>query len=77
MIDMVNEPQGSIRVEDVDPLTRRVYPDEGQAPYAIYVLEGIRGKGRVEPNDFMGRGAEKGREMSKSYTDEFIRWLTS
>lgn len=69
--------KSSIRVEDVDPLTRRVYPDEGQAPYAEYVLRGVRGKATVEPNDFMGRGAEKGREMSKSYTDEFIRWLTS
>ena len=52
--------KSSIRVEDVDALTRRVFPDENQAPYAIYVLEGVRGKGRVAPNDFMGRGAEKG-----------------
>ena len=69
--------KGSIRVEDVDALSRRVYPDEGQAPYAIYVLEGVRGKARVEPNDFMGRGAERGQEMSQSNINEFIEWLKS
>ena len=67
--------KSSIRVEDVDKLTRRVYPDEGQAPYAIYVLEGIRGKGRVAPNDFMGRGAERGRTSSEKYVTDFITWL--
>lgn len=69
--------KSSIRVEDVDALSRRVYPDEGQAPYAIYVLEGVRGKARVEPNDFMGRGAEAGQEMSQSNINEFIEWLKS
>ena len=68
--------KSSISVEDVDSLTRRVYPDEGQAPYAEYVLRGVRGKAKVAPNDFMGRGAERGQQMSQSYTDEFIRWLT-
>ena len=69
--------KGSVRVEDIDNLSRRVYPDEGQAPYAIYVLEGVRGKARVEPNDFMGRGAERGQEMSQSNITEFIEWLKS
>ncbi|WP_407376624.1 hypothetical protein [Methanobrevibacter sp.] len=67
--------KSSIRVEDVDQLSRRVYPDEGQAPYAIYVLKGVRGKATVEPNDFMGRGAERGRTASEKYITDFISWL--
>lgn len=67
--------KSSVRVEDVDNLTRRVYPDEGQAPYAIYVLKGVRGKGRVAPNDFIGRGAEAGRTASEKYVTDFISWL--
>ena len=39
--------KSSIRVEDVDALTRRVFPDEHQAPYAEYVIRGVRGKGTV------------------------------
>lgn len=31
--------KSSIRVEDVDPLTRRVYPDEGQAPMLFMSLK--------------------------------------
>jgi len=69
--------KGSIRVEDIDNLSRRVFPDEGQAPYAIYVLKGVRGKARVEPNDFMGRGAEKGKVMSDGKVNEFLSWLKS
>ena len=69
--------KSSIRVEDVDKLSRRVFPDEGQAPYAYYVLIGVRGKGRVPPNDFMGRGAERGKEGSETYVNEFMDWLKS
>lgn len=69
--------KSSIRVEDIDEFSRRVYPDEGQAPYAYYVLKGIRGKAKVDENDFMGRGAEQGKQMSESNIDEFLGWLKS
>lgn len=29
------------------------------APHGIFVLEGVRGKGRVKPIDFLGDGLEK------------------
>lgn len=69
--------KSSIRVEDIDNLSRRVFPDENQAPYAEYVLCGIRGKGKVPENDFMGRGAEKGKVMSDGKVNEFLSWLKS
>ena len=63
--------KSSIRVEDIDNLSRRVFPDENQAPYAEYVLRGVRGKGKV------GRGAEKGKAMSDGKVNEFLSWLKS
>ena len=41
------------------------YYDEGNASYGIYVLRGIRGKGRVAPIDFLGDGLEKTLENYK------------
>ncbi len=32
--------QGSTKVENLDPFTSRIYPDEGQAPYAEFVING-------------------------------------
>ena len=46
--------KSSIRVEDIDDFSRRVYPDEGQARYGYFVLIGVRGKGRVEPRACAG-----------------------
>lgn len=69
--------KSSIRVEDIDDFTRRVYPDERQAPYAEYVIRGVRGKAFVGENDFLGRGAEQGRAMSEGTINEFLGWLKS
>lgn len=69
--------KSSIRVEDIDDFTRRVYPDEHQAPYAEYVIRGVRGKAFVGENDFLGRGAEQGKAMSEGTINEFLGWLKS
>jgi len=51
---------------DVRPITKTSrmvtgYYDEGNADYGIYVLRGIRGKGRAKagPIDFLGDGLNK------------------
>ena len=41
------------------------YYDEGNADYGIYVLRGVRGKGRVAPIDFLGDGLNKTLENYK------------
>ena len=46
---------------DVRPLSKTSrmitgYYDEGNADYGIFVIRGIRGKGRVAPIDFLGDG---------------------
>lgn len=46
---------------DVRPLSKTSrmitgYYDEGNADYGIFVIRGIRGKGRVTPIDFLGDG---------------------
>lgn len=67
--------QGSITIDNVSDYVKRVYPDEGIAHYAIYVLIGVRGKGRVAPNDFMGRGLEAAQGEIDSAVNEFKSWV--
>ena len=67
--------QGSISIDNVSDYVKRIYPDEGIAPYAIYVLMGVRGKARVDPNDFMGRGFEAAQDEIDSAIEEFKSWL--
>ena len=67
--------QGSISIDNVSDYVKRIYPDEGIAPYAIYVLIGVRGKGSVPANDFLGRGLEKAQPEIDSAVNEFKSWL--
>lgn len=48
-------------VRPISKLERLIvgYYDEGAADYGIYVLIGVRGKGRVDPIDFLGDGLAK------------------
>lgn len=67
--------QGSISIDNVSDYVKRIYPDEGIAPYAIYVLKGVRGKATVDKNPFMDRGFEKAEPEIQSAVDEFKSWL--
>lgn len=67
--------QGSISIDNVSDYVKRIYPDEGIAPYAIYVLRGVRGKAKVEPIDFMGEGLRNAEPRIDSAVDEFKSWL--
>ena len=67
--------QGSISVDNVSDYVKRIYPDEGIAPYAEYVLRGVRGKAFVGENDFLGRGFERAKPEIDSAVDEFKSWL--
>ena len=54
------ELQGSIRaniqtITDTYAIIKGTYT----APHGVFVLMGVRGKGRVEPIDFLGDGLEK------------------
>lgn len=67
--------QGSISIDNISDYEKRIYPDEGIAPYAEYVLKGIRGKGRVDPIDFMGEGFAKAEPEIESAVEDFKSWL--
>ena len=67
--------QGSISIDNVSDYVKRIYPDEGIAPYAIYVLKGVRGKGRVPANDFLSAGYAKAESEIDAAVDEFKSWL--
>ena len=67
--------QGSISIDNVSDYVKRIYPDEGIAPYAIYVLKGVRGKAKVDKNPFMDRGFEAAKPEIDSAVDEFKAWL--
>lgn len=66
--------QGSITNAGSD-FERRIYPDEGIAPYAYYVLKGIRGKAKVAENDFMGIGFSNAQDDIDNAVEEFKSWL--
>ena len=67
--------QGSITIDNVSDYVKRIYPDEGIAPYAEYVLRGVRGKGRVDPIDFLGEGLANAQPRIDDAVDEFKSWL--
>ena len=67
--------QGSISIDNISDYSKRIYPDEGIAPYAIYVMRGVRGKGRVAPIDFMGDGYTAAEPRADALVDEFMDWL--
>ena len=67
--------QGSISIDNISDYEKRIYPDEGIAPYAIYVLKGIRGKGRVDEIDFMGEGFENAQPEIENAVEDFKSWL--
>lgn len=67
--------QGSISIDNVSDYVKRIYPDEGIAPYAIYVLKGVRGKAFVGENDFLARGFSKAQPEIDSAVDEFKQWI--
>ena len=67
--------QGSISIDNVSDYVKRIYPDEGIAPYAIYVLKGVRGKATVDENPFMDRGFQRAEPEIQSAVDEFKSWL--
>ena len=67
--------QGSISIDNVSDYVKRIYPDEGIAPYAIYVLKGVRGKATVDKNPFMDRGFQRAEPEIQSAVDEFKSWL--
>ena len=67
--------QGSISIDNISDYEKRIYPDEGIAPYAEYVLKGIRGKGRVDEIDFMGEGFENAQTEIENAVEDFKSWL--
>ena len=67
--------QGSISIDNVSDYVKRIYPDEGIAPYAIYVLKGVRGKAEVDKNPFMDRGFEAAEPEIEAAVEEFKAWL--
>ncbi|MBR2558288.1 MAG: hypothetical protein IKE95_07995 [Methanobrevibacter sp.] len=67
--------QGSISIDNISDYEKRIYPNEGIAPYAIYVLKGIRGKGRVDEIDFMGEGFENAQPEIENAVEDFKSWL--
>lgn len=67
--------QGSISIDNLSDYSKRIFPDEGIAPYAIYVLRGVRGKARVEPKDFLAGGFANAEPAIESAVDEFKSWI--
>ena len=67
--------QGSISIDNVNDFVKRIYPDEGIAPYAYYVLKGIRGKAKVEERDFMGEGFTNAEPRIDDAVEDFKGWL--
>ena len=67
--------QGSITIDNTSDYVKRIYPDEGIAPYAKYVIRGVRGKAEVEPMDFLTDGLENARPRIDDALEEFKSWL--
>ena len=67
--------QGSISIDNVSDYIKRIYPDEGIAPYAEYVLRGIRGKAKVDEINFLGDGLRNAEPRVESEVNEFKSWL--
>ena len=64
----------SIQITEEGPLTRMVYPDEGIAPYALFViLEGVTR--RYGGNPFFDRAQAQAEEEIQGEVDQFEEWL--
>jgi hypothetical protein len=67
--------QGSISIDNLSDYEKRIFPDEGIAPYAEYVIRGVRGKVFVGPMDFLTDGAEKSKPEVNARLEEFKQWI--
>ena len=67
--------QGSISIDNVSDYVKRIYPDEGIAPYAEYVIRGVRGKAEVEKMDFLTDGLANAQPRIDDALEEFKSWL--
>ena len=67
--------QGSISIDNLSDFEKRIFPDEGIAPYAIYVLRGVRGKGRVPARDFLAGGLENAQPDIDKAVNDFKQWI--
>lgn len=67
--------QGSIQIDNQSDYSKRIYPDEGIAPYAIYVLKGVRGKKKVAPKDFLTGGLTNAQQDIDTAVEQFKSWI--
>ena len=66
--------QSSISIDNPDPLSVRVFPDEGIAPYALYViLEGV--KRNYSGNPFFDRAWRNAQEDIDREVEGFVEWI--
>lgn len=66
----------SIKVVEVGPPSWTITPDEGVAPYALFViLEGV--KRRYEGNDFMQAGYDSAQADVDAKISEFEEWCSN
>lgn len=62
-------------IENIGEFERLIYPDEGGAPYALYViLKGV--KRNYAGNDYFDRAKPKGEEMIDKEIEQFEHWLS-
>lgn len=67
--------QSHIMVDDEGCFNRRIYPDEGQAPYGIYVI--LPGVSRDYPgNPFMDRGWANSQGDIDAEVERFAKWVS-
>jgi len=67
--------QGSISIDNLSDYQKRLFPDEGIAPYVIYVLKGVRGKKQVTSIDFLAEGVELAQPAVDARLEEFKSWI--
>lgn len=67
--------QGATRIDNPDELSVRVFPDQGTAPYALYViLKGVTR--RYAGNPYIERGQENSQAKIDEEVAKFERWCT-
>jgi hypothetical protein len=66
--------KASIRIEPIGLFQFLIYPDEGVAPYALYVIL-VGEKRRYAGNPFMDRGQEISEKEIEEEVDRFKEWI--
>lgn len=67
--------QGSISIDNLSDYEKRIFPDEGIAPYAEYVIRGVRGKAFVGKKDFLTGGLNNAQGDIDAAVEQFKSWL--